>query len=126
MADTVVRTNEDFFKEAEQQYKKPLYELENEQILKENGITTSMQYRQYMKQNGHALRKLDNLNAIRASGANPHIQMSGLRIQTKGAYLFKSSFDPVRPIPDTDVKKAYIEKQQRSLRMVSPHINALS
>jgi len=114
-------SNEHFFQDV--QHTTPQYEQTNEQLLKQYTIDSSMKYRAFMKQHGKEISKLEHMNAIRASGTNPHIQLDGLRIQTKGAYLFKSSFDPVRPIPDTDTKKTYIEKQQRSLRMVSPQIS---
>lgn len=96
----------------------------NTNLQKNANITSNWNYRQYLQKNANDIMKYNSYEAIYTSGNNPYI----LRNHIQGEltpFLYKSTHDnSVAKVsnPNTDLRNAYLEKEQFKSRMISPSI----
>lgn len=94
----------------------------NENIRKENGITTNWNYRQYLINNADDIIKSNQLEACDNSCYCPSLQTGGSTSNTP--FLYKSCVDKSQPFgyENSDLKNIYLSSTELQSRMVSPSI----
>ena len=92
----------------------------NKKIVKDTGIKTNYQYRQYLIHNANRIQKSNNVAACDQCGVCNY----GYPFQpnSTGKYLYKSCSDMSRPYgyECSDLKNAYLSRQELESRMVAP------
>jgi hypothetical protein len=98
----------------------------NTNLQKSNDIKSNWIYRQYLQKNANDIMKYNTYQAIYTSGNNPYA--SSNRVEAEPTpFLYNSTYDNrVSKVshPNTDLRKAYLEKEQFKSRMISPSIPA--
>lgn len=98
----------------------------NTNLQKNGGISSNWNYRQYLQKNANDIMKYNTYEAIYTSGNNPYISMNHVEAETS-PFLYNSTYDnTVAKVshPNTDLRNAYLEKEQFKSRMISPSIPA--
>lgn len=96
----------------------------NTQIQKQNNITSSWKYRQYMQQNAKEIMKHNTVEHIRSSGNNPYILSNNISSMNV-PYLYKGIHDTSSPafgLNNTDLKRDFMSREMINSRMISPSI----
>lgn len=89
-----------------------------------NGINSNWSYRQYLQKNANDIMKYNTYQAIYASGNNPYTLVNSVEVE-KTPFLYNSTYDNrVAKVshPNTDLRNAYLEKEQFKSKMISPSI----
>ena len=97
----------------------------NERIQKQEHITSSWAYRQYLTNNALQIMKYNNQEACADLGLNPHIQTNATP-SSNVPYKFSSVMDTKVPgfgYPTSDLKNPYLSREQLQARMISPSIS---
>lgn len=92
----------------------------NDNILNQNNITSNWKYRQYIQKNAKQIMQYNSMAAIGASGNNPYT-IDNLNEVNKTPVYFNSIHAPTYS-GTSDLKQAYLDKEQRTARMVAPNI----
>lgn len=98
----------------------------NDRIRKQENITTSWQYRQYLINNATNIMKINNQEACSELGLPTHFQTNSTP-SSNVPFTFKSAYDTSRPgfgYNDSNLKQPYLTREQLQARMVAPIINA--
>lgn len=96
----------------------------NTNLQKNGNITSNWKYRQYLQKNANDIMKYNTYEAIYTSGNNPYANRGEA---DSNPFLYKSTYDnSVAKVshPNTDLRNAYLEKEQFKSRMISPSIPA--
>lgn len=111
-----------------------LYDLNSQKIRKNAGIKSNWEYRQFMQKNGTQIMKADTYEYFKSSGNNPYYSSPAPApapvadaSQTTSSFpvLYDHRFNTPTPSivgPDSDLKRAYLKKQQQSVRMIAPTV----
>lgn len=95
----------------------------NNQFIKNHNIQTNYQYRQFLIHNGNSIRNKNMVDSCDQCGVCKY----GYPFQpnSNGKYLFKSCSDKSRPYgyECSDLKNAYLSKQELQSRLVAPLMN---
>lgn len=97
----------------------------NNRIKKEENITTSWQYRQYLTNNAEKIMKINNQEACSELGLPTHIE-TGREPSENVPFLFKSTYDSSKPgygYNNSNLKSPYLSREQLQARMVVPQIS---
>jgi len=97
----------------------------NTSLQKDKNINSNWNYRQYLQKNANDIMRFNTYQAIYTSGNNPYI--SNPIEAEQNPVLYKSTYDnSVVKVshPNTDLRNAYLEKEQFKSRMISPSISA--
>lgn len=97
----------------------------NTSLQKDKNINSNWNYRQYLQKNANDIMRFNTYQAIYTSGNNPYI--SNPIEAEQNPVLYKSTYDnSVVKVshPNTDLRNAYLEKEQFKSRMISPSIPA--
>jgi hypothetical protein len=97
----------------------------NDRIQKEENITSSWAYRQFLTNNALQIMKYNNQEACTDLGLNPHIQTNATP-SSNVPYMFRSVMDTKSPgfgYPTSDLKSPYLSREQLQARMISPSIS---
>jgi len=97
----------------------------NTRIQKQENITSSWEYRQYLTNNALQIMKYNNQEACADLGLNSHIKTNNTP-SSNVPYKFKSVMDTEKPgfgYPTSDLKSPYLSRQQLQARMISPSIS---
>jgi len=97
----------------------------NTRIQKQENITSSWEYRQYLTNNALQIMKYNNQEACADLGLNTHVQ-TNTTPSSNVPYKFKSVMDTEKPgfgYPTSDLKTPYLSRQQLQARMISPSIS---
>jgi len=97
----------------------------NERIQKQEHITTSWGYRQFLTNNALKIMKYNNQEACYDLGLNPHTHVNTTP-SSNVPYMYKSVMDTSAPgfgYPTSDLKNPYVSREQLQARMISPSIN---
>ena len=97
----------------------------NERIQKQENITSSWAYRQFLTNNALQIMKYNNQEACTDLGLNPHIQTNATP-SSNVPYMFRSVMDTKAPgfgYPTRDLKSPYLSREQLQARMISPSIS---
>lgn len=102
----------------------------NVATLKENNITNSWQYRQYMIKNADSIREYNHNECCREMGCvknKDYFSLQGNNITDKMStpYLYNSPYDKTNPkgYTDSDLKNTYLTREELNSRKVSLSIN---
>jgi hypothetical protein len=94
----------------------------NNMLLKQTGITSNWEYRQYLTRNGREIMNFNYVSSTNDVGYFKRYQ------DTPGPYnspyLYKSYLDNTKPpgYQNSDAKELYLTRQQLDARMVAPVI----
>jgi hypothetical protein len=93
----------------------------NKNLIKQNGIQTNYQYRQFLINNGNHLMKSNNIAACDQCGVCQY----GYPLQqdtNNGKYLYKSVQDTHQPYgyENSDLKNMYVSREQLQSRLSAP------
>jgi hypothetical protein len=97
----------------------------NERIQKQENITTSWKYRQYLINNATNIMKINNQEACSALGLPSHFSTNATP-STNVPFTFKTTYDTNKPgygYNDSNLKQPYLTREQLQARMVAPIIN---
>jgi hypothetical protein len=100
----------------------------NERIQKQEKITSSWAYRQFLTNNALQIMKYNNQEACTDLGLNPHIQTNATP-SSNVPHMFSSTMDTRSPgfgYPTSDLKNPYLSREQLQARMISPSISVPS
>jgi len=95
----------------------------NDYLLKEIGINSNWEYRQYLMKNGKEIMKYNCVQAANDSGyVKRYSDIMPSKFSTP--YLYKSDSSMARPTgyKESDLKDLYISREQLESRMVAPEI----
>lgn len=94
-------------------------------IIKANSnINSNWNYRNYMQNNSNDIMKYNTMAYIQHSGNNPYVIKNTETVNTH-PHLYRSNFDnndPLVGLNNSDLKQAYMVKQNRNARMIAPTI----
>jgi hypothetical protein len=96
----------------------------NTNLQKNLNIRSNWSYRQYLQNNANDIMKYNTYEAIYTSGNNPYSSSNNIEAE-QNPFLYKSTYDNrVAKVshPNTDLRNAYLEKEQFKSRMISPSI----
>jgi hypothetical protein len=93
----------------------------NNQMIKENGISSNWQYRKYLTQNANRIMKT---NFDEASNDIGYVKRDYEPNQPSNPFLYKSFLDNSRPFgyETSDLKETYLSREQLNARKVAPAI----
>jgi len=97
----------------------------NERIQKQENITSSWAYRQFLTNNALQIMKYNNQEACTDLGLNAHIQTNATP-SSNVPHMFSSVMDTRSPgfgYPTSDLKNPYLSREQLQARMISPSIS---
>jgi hypothetical protein len=97
----------------------------NTALLQQAKITSNWKYRQYLQRNASHIMEHNSMQTIDTSGVNPYSMVNADKASSS-PYLFESSYDnryPMVGMQTSDLKQAYIKKEQMSGRMIAPSIS---
>jgi hypothetical protein len=86
---------------------------------------TNWKYRQYIQKNANDIMKHNSMEYINASGNNPYTLINNKPVEHT-PYLYANLYDTSQPkcgYRNTDLKQAYMKKEQMKARMVAPSIS---
>ncbi len=102
----------------------------NVSLIKENNITNSWEYRQYMIKNANSIREFNHNECCKEMGAKPkqdYFSLLGNEIKDKHntPYTYVSPFDKSNPMGYTssDLKETYLSREELNNRKVVLSIN---
>ena len=95
----------------------------NEELRKENNITSNWQYRQYLTQNADSIIKSNQLEACDECCYCPANQ-SNKQVTSNSPFLYKSCMEKSQPYgyENSDLKNLYLSSYELQSRMVAPII----
>jgi hypothetical protein len=96
----------------------------NKKIIVDSGISSNWSYRQYMQKNANQIMKYNTMQTINNSGNNPYIVLNTASTNPN-PHLYTSTHDTSNPtygFRNSDLKQAYMTKQQMKAKMISPSI----
>ena len=97
----------------------------NKTIQKQENITSSWEYRQYLTHNATEIMKI-NYNQTCGELGLPSHQHSNDTPSGKVPYLFKSTYDTNTPgygYSESDLKTPYLSREKLQSRMVAPNVS---
>jgi hypothetical protein len=97
----------------------------NDAIRKQENITTSWQYRQYLIHNATNIMKINNQEACTELGLPSHFQTNATP-SSNVPFTFKSTYDTNQPgfgYNNSNLKQPYLSREQLQARMVAPTVN---
>lgn len=97
----------------------------NAEIQQKENIRSNWDYRQYMTHHGLEIMKYNTLEACYTLGLNPHEQLNTTP-SSNVPYVYRNSFDNSSPgygYRNSDLKNAYLSRQQLNARLISPSIS---
>ena len=97
----------------------------NDRIRKQENITTSWQYRQYLTNNATDIIKMNMYQACDELGLPSHFNTEATP-STNVPYTFKSTFDTNAPgfgYNNSNLKQPYLTREQLQSRMIAPTIS---
>jgi hypothetical protein len=95
----------------------------SEHIHKQNNIQTNWARRQYMQSNGNIIKRYNA--AIHQQNTTAQCLSNFDKTKNRTPYLFESTFSPQLNVPameKSDLKQAFLKKEQLQCRMVAPSI----
>lgn len=98
----------------------------NERIQKQEQITSSWKYRQYLTQNAVQIMKFNNLEACTELGLPSHTLLNTTP-SSNVPHLYKSNYDTNNPgygYSTSDLKTPYLSREQLQSRMISPSVSS--
>lgn len=96
----------------------------NTNLQKSANIKSNWTYRQYLQKNANDIMKYNTYQSIYTSGNNPYSSYNRIEAEPT-PFLYSSTHDNrVSKVshPNTDLRNAYLEKEQFKSRMISPSI----
>jgi|688.fasta_scaffold31206_3 hypothetical protein len=96
----------------------------NTNLQKNGNISSNWNYRQYLQKNANDIMKYNTYEAIYTSGNNPYTSLNSSNVN-QTPFLYKSTHDNrISNVshPNTDLRHAYLEKEQFKSRLISPSI----
>lgn len=95
-------------------------EADNKNLMQENGITNSFEYRQFLTQNGQSIRTTNNICA------QTYVGVSNFNndVPFQNRYLFKSNADVSQPYgyEGSNMKHEYISREALNRNMSTPFL----
>ena len=93
----------------------------NNQMIKENGISSNWQYRKYLTHNANQIMKINYDDACNDVG---YIKRDYEPRNTTNPFLYKSYLDNSKPFgyETSDLKETYLSREQLNSRKVAPAI----
>lgn len=86
---------------------------------------TNWKYRQYIQKNANDIMKYNSMEYINASGNNPYTLINNEPVD-RSPHLYANLYDTTEPkcgYSNSDLKQAYVKKEQMKARMVAPSIS---
>jgi len=102
----------------------PLADTVSERICAQKHIKTSWSHRQYMQTNGNNIARYNT--AIYKQNMSAQCLNTSDKTKNRTPYLFESTFSPQLTVPAmgiSDLKQAFLKKEQLQCRMVAPSIS---
>jgi len=96
----------------------------NDNIRKQEKITSNWEYRQFLTNNALQIMKCNNQEACYVLGLNPHTQTNNTP-SSNVPYIYHSLMDTKSPgygYPTSDLKTPYLSREQLQARMIAPSI----
>lgn len=97
----------------------------NERIQKQEQITSSWKYRQYLTQNAVQIMKFNNSEACTELGLPSHTLLNKTP-SSNVPHLYKSNYDTNNPgygYSTSDLKTPYLSREQLQSRMIAPSVS---
>jgi hypothetical protein len=98
----------------------------NEQIRKNNNITSNWDYRTYLQKNAVKIMQANSISSCNNCGACP-VMYNGPQnpvVQSNTPYVFSSALDSSQPFgyETSDLKNVYLSRYELQSRMMAPSL----
>jgi hypothetical protein len=90
----------------------------NQKLLKDTGITSNYEYRNYLTRNAKKIMEYNSIEACNDVGYYERFQDAPKTLDSNHAYLYSNSADsrPVLGVQTTDLKSLYLSREQLEAR----------